>query len=95
MQAEQPSSRALAEHNADEYHGQALSQIEQLCVEAHLDREKLAELIKLEVRSVYRHLAGEAKPRKKNLRAYQDVFSELLERPIASDNTSFKRKRQQ
>lgn len=66
------------------------SQIEQLRVECRLTVEQLADKMKLEPRSVYRHLAG-TKPRIGHLGAYENVFSELLGRKVVISDTSAKR----
>jgi hypothetical protein len=58
------------------------AQINRLREECHLTSEELAEKINLEVRSVQRHLAGNSVPYARHLRAYERVFSKLLNRQV-------------
>jgi len=63
--------------------GETISeQIERLRNECRLAVEDLAEAIDLTPRSVYRHLSGGAHPRKRQLAAYEKVFSEKLKRQV-------------
>ena len=57
-------------------------QLELLREECGITVEDLAEAIDLKTRSVYRHLSGEAVPRRRNLAAYERLFSKRLERLI-------------
>jgi ribosome-binding protein aMBF1 (putative translation factor) len=59
------------------------SQINKLRNECHLSVEELADKIGIDPRSVKRHLAGTTQPYPQYLRAYQTVFSNLLNRPIS------------
>jgi hypothetical protein len=57
-------------------------QLNKLCDEARMTVEDVAEAVHIEPRSVYRHLSGEAAPRKRQLDAYEKVFSDKLKRRI-------------
>jgi DNA-binding XRE family transcriptional regulator len=50
--------------------------------ECHLTTEELAEEVGLDSRTVQRHLASETQPYARHLRAYERVFSKLLERKV-------------
>lgn len=58
-------------------------QIKRLRNECHLSTEELAIKIGIDPRSVKRHLAGKSRPYPQHLRAYQTVFSDLLNRPVS------------
>lgn len=58
------------------------AQLQQLNDECQMTVEELAEGIDIEPRSVYRHLSGEATPRKRHLVAYEKIFSEKLKRQV-------------
>lgn len=58
-------------------------QINRLRSECHLSTEELAEKIGVDPRSVKRHQAGKTRPYPQHLRAYQRVFSELLNRQVS------------
>ena len=66
-------------------------QLERLREESRLTVEKLAGLVKIEPRSVYRHLSGKASPRVGHIGAYERAFSKLLQRKIVISKTSPKR----
>ncbi len=57
-------------------------QIDDLRTECRWTVEELAEEIKLAPRSVYRHLSGDANPRKRQVAAYEKAFSEKLKRHV-------------
>jgi hypothetical protein len=57
-------------------------QLKKLSDECRMTVEEVAEAVAVEPRSVYRHLSGEAIPRKRQLAAYERVFTEKLKRPI-------------
>jgi hypothetical protein len=50
--------------------------------ECNLTIERLAEKIKVDARSVERHLAGDSAPYARNISAYERVFSKLLNRQV-------------
>jgi hypothetical protein len=58
------------------------SQISQLRLECRWTEEKLAEKTGLDVRTVRRHLSGEAVPRLNNLAIYETAFSKELKRKV-------------
>jgi|SRR6185437_4898514 len=58
-------------------------QINHLRKECHLSTEELADKIGIDTRSVKRHVAGKSTPYPQHLRAYQKIFSELLNRQIS------------
>ena len=66
-------------------------QIDSLRAECRYTVEELAEKLGIQPRSVYRHLSGEAIPRKPHLGAYERVFSERLGRKVFIIQTSGKR----
>lgn len=66
-------------------------QIERLREECRLTIEELAEELRIESRSVYRHLSGQAIPRTGHIGAYERVFSERLGRKVLISKTSGKR----
>jgi DNA-binding transcriptional regulator YiaG len=57
-------------------------QIDTLREECRLPVEQLAEEIGLSVRSVYRHLSGEANPSSRHMAEYESFFSKRLSRTI-------------
>jgi DNA-binding XRE family transcriptional regulator len=57
-------------------------QIDDLREECRLTVEELAEAVGLSARSVYRHLSGDANPRKRHLNAYERIFSARLKRDV-------------
>jgi len=57
-------------------------QINRLRNECNLTIEQLAEKIKVNARSVERHLAGDSVPYARNISAYERVFSKLLNRQV-------------
>jgi hypothetical protein len=56
--------------------------------ECRLTTEELAERISLDARSVQRHIAGKTQPYARHLRAYEGLFSKLLERKIVINKLS-------
>ncbi|HET6843207.1 MAG TPA: helix-turn-helix transcriptional regulator [Candidatus Angelobacter sp.] len=58
------------------------NQIDDLRCECEMTVEALAEALHLTPRSVYRHLSGQADPRKTHLAAYAKVFSGKLQRQV-------------
>ena len=66
-------------------------QIDRLREECNLTVEELAEALQIEPRSVYRHLSGKSIPRKKQIRRYQEIFSERTGRVVSILQTSGKR----
>jgi hypothetical protein len=64
------------------------AQIDRLRKECRLTAEELAELIGLEPRSVFRHLAGDSVPYAKHIRAYEREFSKLLKRQVVISKLS-------
>ena len=58
------------------------AQISRLRDECHLSEEELAEKTNMGIRSVQRHIAGESMPQAKNIRAYERIFSKLLNRQV-------------
>jgi DNA-binding XRE family transcriptional regulator len=72
------SSRALASATEEAL----ATQIKRLQVECDLTAEEMAEALKIEPRSVYKHLAGQTVPRRKHLAAYEKLFSERLEKSV-------------
>jgi len=64
------------------------SQIQKLRDECRLTTEELAEEVKLDVRSVQRHLAGRTQPYARHLRAYEKSFSKLLNKQVVINNLS-------
>lgn len=65
-------------------------QIDRLRNECRLSVEQLAEMVKIEPRSVYRHINGEAKPRIAHIGAYERAFSQVLHKPVVISITSQK-----
>jgi len=57
-------------------------QLQALLDECRLTAEEAAEVIDISPRSVYRHLAGEARPHKRHLAAYEQAFSKRLQKPV-------------
>lgn len=66
------------------------TQLASLMNECHLTAEQVAVSLGVTPRSVFRHLSGEAKPRKNHLIAYEELFSKKLKREVRL-NTSSKR----
>lgn len=64
------------------------TQIEALRAEARLTIEDLAHKVEVDPRSVQRHLAGHSQPYKRHLRAYERVFSKLLNRSVVINEMS-------
>jgi ribosome-binding protein aMBF1 (putative translation factor) len=58
------------------------SQIDRLREECHWTMETLAAKTGLSVRSVQRHLSGDAKPYERNIPAYERAFSKQLKRDV-------------
>ena len=67
------------------------AQIERLRLECRLTVEELAEVLGVEVRSVYRHRSGQSTPRPGHLAAYERLFSQRLERKVVLSLMSGKR----
>lgn len=57
-------------------------QVKRLRDECRLTTEGLAEEVRLDIRSVQRHLAGKVKPYARHLKAYENAFSKLLGRKV-------------
>jgi len=62
-------------------------QIERLRLEAQITQEKLAELVRLDIRNVQRHIAGVSTPSDRTIVRYQNVFKQLLGRKILIGET--------
>jgi hypothetical protein len=58
------------------------AQIRRLKAECDITAEELAVALKVETRSIHRHLSGEAMPRRKHLAIYESLFSQKLGRPV-------------
>jgi hypothetical protein len=56
--------------------------------ECRLTTEELAEEVNLDARSVQRHIAGKTQPYARHLRAYEGLFSKLLERKVVINKMS-------
>ena len=67
------------------------NQIGRLMDEARLTAEQIAAKLDVQPRSIYRHMADEARPRKGHLAAYERVFSQALDRKVVISETSLKR----
>jgi hypothetical protein len=57
-------------------------QIDALRSECRMTVEELATALDIEPRSIYRHLSNKAKPRQRQIAAYERLFSERLERSV-------------
>jgi DNA-binding XRE family transcriptional regulator len=68
------------------------AQIKRLQAECDITAADMAEALEVDERSIYRHLAGKAKPRRKQIKAYEKLFSKLLQRSVTL-RTSAKRHR--
>ena len=66
------------------------AQIDVFRQELRMTVEELAEAIDIDPRSVYRHIAGTI-PRQKQIREYEKLFSEKLEKKVSLSQTSVKR----
>jgi hypothetical protein len=64
------------------------NQIDDLRDKSRLTVEDLAEGVGLAARSVYRHLSGEAIPRKRQIAAYEALFTKKLSKPIHLETSS-------
>jgi hypothetical protein len=64
------------------------AQIERLRDECRWTNEELAEAAELSTRQVARHVSGEAMPYKRNIAAYERVFSKKLKRQIVVSKKS-------
>ena len=58
------------------------TQLSRLRDESPLTVEQLAEAVDIDPRSVYRHLSGATLPHKRHLKAYEKVFSQVLQRTV-------------
>jgi hypothetical protein len=67
-------------------------QLSKLREESRLTVEQLAERVKLDTRSVERHLAGKTIPRLAHIGCYEKIFSELLARHVVISKTPGKRR---
>jgi hypothetical protein len=65
-------------------------QLKALQDEARLTAEQIAESLEIQPRSVFRHLGGQATPRRKQIAAYERLFTERLGRAVRLE-TSVKR----
>jgi hypothetical protein len=80
------------EHSPPHAHNRSVAdQLQTLRNEARLTVEQLAERVRIQPRSVWRHLSGTASPRIGNLGAYERAFTNLLKRKVVIGNTSEKR----
>ncbi|MGA7236402.1 MAG: helix-turn-helix transcriptional regulator [Bryobacteraceae bacterium] len=57
-------------------------QLEALRIKTDMKQETLAELVRLDVRTVQRHLSGDTKPNKRIIYRYEQEFSKLLKTQI-------------
>jgi hypothetical protein len=64
------------------------TQIQRLRDECRWTNEQLAEVAELSTRQVARHVSGEAMPYKRNIAAYERVFSNKLKRQIVISKKS-------
>lgn len=64
------------------------AQIERLRDECRWTNEQLAEVAGLSTRQVARHVSGEATPYKRNIAAYERVFSKKLKKQVVISNKS-------
>lgn len=64
------------------------TQLGKLQAECRLTVEELAEAVSIAPRSVYRHLSGEAMPRVRQKRSYEQFFSRKLKREIKIETSS-------
>jgi len=64
------------------------AQIKRLQNECNITAEKMAEVLEIVPRSVYKHLAGQTIPRRNHIAAYENLFSELLKRPVTLKKVS-------
>jgi len=62
-------------------------QIRRLREECHLSEEELAEEVELDTRTVQRHEADDMKPQPRRIRAYEEIFSKLLNRKVVIQKT--------
>jgi hypothetical protein len=74
--AEQPKSLSAPQDES------VAIQLKELFEECRMTCEDVAEAIGIEPRSVYRHLSGEAVPRKRQLGGYEKLFSDKLKRQV-------------
>jgi gas vesicle protein len=66
--------------------GKSISeQLKSLQSECRMTAEEIAEPIQIEPRSVYRHLSGDTMPRRRQIAAYEKLFSERTGRAIRID----------
>jgi hypothetical protein len=85
---ENTTSRVVAKQRQNSLEqGNIGQRIKQLMDESRLTEQELAEKIDIDVRSVQRHIAGSA-ARKKQIRAYEALFTKLLKRNILLNKTS-------
>lgn len=80
IEAPQPSAPATRESLA--------AQIKRLQAECDVTAEEMAQALKIEPRSIYKHLAGQTVPRRNHLAAYEKLFSERLNRPVTFPKVS-------
>jgi len=62
--------------------GSIPNQLHALKTESRLTFEEIQEGMNLDVRSIKRHFSGQAKPRDKQLRAYEKFFTQVLSRNV-------------
>jgi hypothetical protein len=64
------------------------AQIKRLQNECEFTAEEMAEALKVEPRSIYKHLAGQTVPRRNHRAAYEKLFSERLKRSVTLQKVS-------
>jgi hypothetical protein len=57
-------------------------QLKRLQADCDLTAQEMADALRVDPRSIFRHLAGETRPRRTHLAAYEKLFSERLGKPI-------------
>jgi hypothetical protein len=77
-----PKTQSGAEKDSQKPNTSLAEQIKKLRDEARLTNEDLADGIGIGWRAIYRHLSGEAVPRKRQIAAYEKLFSKSLARDI-------------
>ena len=76
------SEKAATQEDAPQHCEPLSEQIRALKNECDLTAEELASALQVDTRSIQRHLAGDALPRRKHLAVYEEFFSKRLGRTV-------------
>ena len=89
---DQTANQTESAENSKPIHESMADQLKRLQAECNLTAQELADAVGVDLRSIFRHLSGQALPRRTHLATYSKLFSEKLGKTVIL-KTSPKRQR--